>query len=111
MKRVTVKEVQEAYKKTGLSPSQGAYLDRGAGCSCPLGALTYAKDPKQFEICIGEQNIFKFLGLEDQYGVGFVTAVDELPFVDGFFTTPEHRNEYKTGYKDGEIVRKAVLGK
>lgn len=101
MRRITPEEVLDAYRNKGLRPVTGTfYCSIGAvGCACALGALVnfHARYDTTTDIC-------KRLGLEYNYGAGFVDAFDGS-VISSALICPD---AYALGHKDGAAVRKVV---
>lgn len=101
MRRITVEEVLEAYRVTGMKPSKGTYcigLDSNP-CGCAMGALAIAAGICPGMALVGNWSI-------EQFGQPYSDA-----FEDGFdgkvrrFTN----KRAKQGYADGQAAAAAVF--
>lgn len=105
MRRITVDEVLEAYRKTGLVPERGAYYKEG--CACGLGVILFAAGA---DMNVGDDSlnaeVEKLLGIDDSYRVGFVRGFD------GKLPLPNRENQavFDIGYTDGQACAAAVFG-
>ena len=96
-RRITVEEVQEAYRKTGLKPGRGVFND-GCGQGCPVGALALQAGVNSIDW--GHAN------LSGYYASGFFHAWDGTK-TPAYFETCE---TYQLGYQDGLAVAAAIFG-
>jgi hypothetical protein len=94
-RRITVEEVLEAYRVTGLKPVRGSTTIVDGRC-CPIGALL---ESKFIQDSLGSDERF---GRE--YGMGFVSGFDDCP--SGRFKSPR----FDDGYADGRAAAEAVFG-
>lgn len=103
IRRITVTEVQEALKSTGLSLAPQCTIDLSKNCGCPIGVLAVAIKGKEFfKPCCGLDLIIQTVGLDRKYAGGFIWGFDGLPSVD-------FGGESTLGHEDGVEVRKALL--
>lgn len=118
MRRVTVNDVLEAYKKTGLkfettvvrvnnrNDTNDSIID---GSAHPLVVLAIAEDVEPDSL--GENsnkvsvNVFEAMGLHPDYVKGFTCAFNERLPDDPSILTPQEL----LGYEDGSEVREALL--
>jgi hypothetical protein len=107
MKRITVEEVVEAFKVTGLKPKPGSYFDKERNedkfieCACGLGALFKAGNPEEGEDSLDVTHHFDNL-LGSSYRLGFVHGFDGIP-PQGTLSV-----EYMAGYDIGNASREAL---
>lgn len=100
MRRITVEEVLEAYRVTGLVPRRGTYCMTifGARCGCAVGALGAANS-------IAVENLSCWAGelYGTEYLAGFLNGFDKEIYV------VEESDEILAGYADGQAVAAAVF--
>jgi len=119
MRRITVEEIKEAYKKTGIKPMRKAFAERRCEekCGCALTALACSVTSFEFiESLVSADNeldlvyrpvverVAARLGLNKDYAVGFIGGFDSLPR--GWYL------QYPTelvGYDDGNLVALAIF--
>lgn len=96
-KRITVEEVQEAYRVTGIQPSRGTVL--GNAC-CAAGAVARHRGGVN---CRHMQQIYSWL--DAQYGRDYMDG-----FINGFDGYDDCNADSRIAYQDGVAARKAVFG-
>jgi hypothetical protein len=105
--RITVEEVKNAYKETGLKPKQGNFFPE-PGCACGLGAIYIQKSRKEN---FGKDKVSVMNKLSYTYPriyqVGFANGFDGIRKKSEFVTTVT-RDHYHMGYEDGKAAYEAV---
>ena len=97
MRRLTPKEIVEAFTITGLIPVRGPYSSRSG---CALRALSQVEQPS------GDIASWIHSNLDGDYAAGFWDAWQaDVPSIT---TEASYPDNYIVGYWDGIIVRKAV---
>ena len=100
-RRITVEEVLEAYRVTGMKPVQGNFF-RSDGCCCAIGAVAISRGtPRTSEGVCGWAETMLHAAYLDGFIGGFDGAVREESL----------GVEHDQGYADGTAVREAVFGK
>lgn len=99
MRRITVEEVLEAYRVTGMKPMRRYTIIRNQCAGCAIGALAVASGVPSELDCIYDWRD-KMFGAS--YVKGFMNSFDDTP--------PSMSNEqYNQGYADGQAVAAAVF--
>lgn len=98
-RRITVEEVLEAYRVTGLKPIQGNFY-HSDGCCCAIGAVAISSGAKRGcgAVCRWAET-----HLHPLYINGFLAGFDEDCARD--FSS----KQFTQGYADGTAVREAVF--
>ena len=101
-RRITVEEVLEAYRVTGLKPKQHIHFDGGSGCACAIGAIAVSSgcEPSYYEV-VEWGNVH----LACDYRAGFMQGFDG----DRMGVIGSQLHDYCEGYADGTAVREAVF--
>ena len=104
--RITVSEVQAAYKKTGLSPRRGVYVLCGQSqCGCPITALYCIQPVIVGSVQSEDVRFWANARYGPEYHSGFVDAVDGKD--------EESRRmvgrRYDDGFADGRAVASAIF--
>jgi hypothetical protein len=96
--RITPREVLEAYQVTGLYPGTRHY--RVGDTACAIGALAHHKAPATdgYTVYVGKRTASNPSG----YAAGFANAFD------GWDMMSLATKMYRTGYRDGQRVRRFV---
>jgi hypothetical protein len=116
-KRITVEEVIEAYKETGLKPKRGRYfqdfklVDREnyryiPQCACGMGAI-YAYNKKNEANYDSQINQILFIDelYSSSYRCGFANGFDGVESQEKY-----HKyKRYGLGYEDGQKAYQAVV--
>jgi hypothetical protein len=103
-RRITVEEVLEAYRVTGILPCIGTYCTNKGEMACAIGALAIAagsvrRGPVAYHWATEE--------FGSDYVHGFVAGFDDEGFDDG----RRENTRAAEGFEDGDSVRKAVFQK
>ena len=119
MKRITVGEVQEAYRKTGLKPQVESMFDTCFNqyepkCGCGLGAIYMAADgPKRMTVTVSD--VAKYVGLDRPYATGFSDGFDGEEANPrnwcGLADSEDARDAYDLGYTDGKAAGDVMLAR
>ena len=100
LKRITVEEVKAAYAKTGITPERGMWCNGMGTCACGLCVLFLADGGipgRAFS-----QAIYPRLGIEHDYGSGFIVGFDGEGLED-------ENAIMRLGYLDGQACAAAVF--
>ena len=109
--RITVQQVVEAYKKTGLRPRVQAFYDEVTGCACALGAVSIARNSSlAAQDVLVQDQIVDELGLDVHYTNGFCGGFDRCGSTPSVLSNSEQLQNYQLGRQDGAAARKAVFG-
>lgn len=130
MKRITVDEVREAYRVTGLVPVNGNFVQRtmdGRNCGCPAVAVYLLRHPEDSfehlysgdEVEDGEEDgepvyykrdAEEIIGneYEYQYLSGFIHGVDGGPLA-SVANVGNATHDRIMGWEDGVAVREALF--
>lgn len=101
MRRITVEEIREAVKKTGLKLTRKRTLDLAGMCGCPIGILSHLKGGVHVFGNITEHAAN--LGLEMGYADGFVKGFDsEMPSLE--IGDAEHDAGVADGHAAAELA-------
>jgi len=129
VRRITVEEVTQAYRETGLTPAIGTFGMVSSRCGCAITALLLYENQERgvsLEEIIsslekgttfGEiaESIRHLLGdLDKFYLLGFVNGFDGLPMVcSEMFSSEDDPSQafrhFQIGYEDGVQVREAIF--
>jgi hypothetical protein len=103
--RITPREVLEAYEETGLTPKTGSFVtDAGEACGIGVVAIRHVES-----LAYAFARYMRQRGVNRPvfYASGFANAFDghaqQIPQLTG--------ESYKTGYRDGQRVRRFVEAK
>jgi len=103
-RRITVEEVLEAYRVTGIAPGKGDMM------CCAMGAVLRAEGHDMEAHMLSDEEPVAFTLFGEPYGCGFTQAFD------GVEGNPDrwHNGDlerWKAGFADGQAVAAAVFQK
>jgi len=104
MRRITVDEIKEAYKATGLTPARNTWGESGSGCACGLGVLAVAAGVPIDDLC--SDVVYDTINLDEFYGLGFTNGFDGNTRLGAL----SHRPGFNQGYDDGAAAAAAIFG-
>src|SRR4051812_26443717 len=104
MNRITVEQIVNAYKETGLRPQRFTMSPIGKGACCGLGIIAFKEIGIEMEILGGPRKALNNLGLSNDYINGFIRGFDKY----AQYSNPN--DEHRAGWSDGYNAAKTVFG-
>jgi len=103
MNRITVEQVINAYKETGVKPQQFTMSPVGRGRCCGLGVIVFKEVGNEI-VNVGKAiEVLNKLGLSDDYINGFMRGFD------GYRNFLKPNDEQYNGWADGYRSRQAAF--